>query len=791
MFINNLDEKKEPIKIHGTVEIITFFNKENGYAVLKVHPTFGYDGAEDLVTVICNTPSVQKGEELEITGEYIYHKKYGLQIKAENVETLLPNTPYGIYSLLAGGFLPGVGKSTAKKMIEAFGTDLFDIIEQHPEALKKIKGLTKLKIGKIVEAYNEKKDVKNILTFCATYGISNNKALKIYDKHKGNSIKVIQQNPYSLTNIDGFGFSIVDELAKKFGITNEDENRIKYGALYLLKTKINAGMGHCGFPKDAFLEAMMKELNVDHQLCEKVLNDMIADKKENRIVVSDIEGIPFVFNSYLANAERLLANYLIQIKECKESTVVLPPDIIVAIANAEKNNDDRTLAPSQKEAVIRTLNSKISVITGGPGVGKTTLIKILLNIYESMKNDVVLAAPTGRASKRMKEATGHNASTIHRLLEVDRSHGGFKRNEENPLEGDIFIFDESSMIDTALMTSLVRAIPKTASVIFVGDVDQLPSVGAGQVLSDLINSQAFTVSKLTEIFRQEKISKIITNAHNVNNGRMPDLTNDITSDFFYVKADEPDICANMIVKMIKKNIPNRWHFDPVNDIQVLCPMKSSGCGTEALNKRLQEELNPYMATIIKKDRLKDLPFNTLTLEDRQFLQDNEKDIPIIRGKVRAFTIHDKVMQIKNDYDKGVFNGDVGFIDSINIHKSEVTIAFPEEDTSKLVTYNFKELNEIILAYACTVHKSQGSEYPVVILPIMNQHYMMLQRKLLYTGITRGKKLVILIGQPEAIHRAVIGKKNEFHRYTKLKTWLEMLKNGMKVSYKPMYRLKDI
>lgn len=778
-FVNETDKTSFNNEVHicGSVEVIQYHNDENGYTILKIYPTEGYEGDLDLIPVICTVPSIERGEDIEVTGAFVNHPKFGLQIKATDVKTVLPDTEYGIMTLLSNGFLPGVGKKTGQRLVKAFGKDTFKIIETEPSRLKEIKGITPKKIEKIIEAYDEKRHMKDVLAYCQKLGIGMSLATKIFNEYRGNTIKQIEKNPYKLIDdVKGVGFKKADEIAKKNGMDSNSPFRIGAGLEYILT--VQGDYGNVWFPRHKLLEEMTKTLGVAPKYSEAVL----LEKLEDGSLIQDSVGTEtcIVRKAQYKN-ERRIAEKLIELRDsrCASKRFPLADELEKSISDAERHCDI-TLADSQREAVRMAINNNVCIITGGPGVGKTTIVKTIITLLHNEGNEVRLAAPTGRASKRMEESTGYPASTIHRLLEVDATIGKFKRNEKNPLSGDVFILDEVSMVDTFLMSSFVRALPSWASVIFVGDVDQLPSVGAGKVLEDMINSNVFPVARLTEIFRQVKTSKIIMNAHRINHGDMPIIENNIGEDFFYVRAEEPETCVSKILQMVMKNIPERWHLDPLRDVQVLCPMKAAPMGTMALNNTLQYHLNKNVQIGLKQAELKEKTVSNMTSEEREFLRQHREEIPFIHNKYKTFAVGDKVMQTKNNYDKEVFNGDVGYITYINTKEKIVSIDFGanDEDRRPLV-YKYDELDEIVLAYACTIHKSQGSEYPVVVIPVANQHFMMLQRKLLYTGVTRGKQIVIIVGQEDALKRAVRGKKVEFSRYTKLEEWLVLWGNDNK------------
>lgn len=757
MFQNATDQviNNDIETLKGTVSIITYFNEENGYAILKI------DNGEKLIPVSCIVPSIQKGEDVILEGVYQNHPKYGMQFKASNIKTLLPDTKEGILSILENGFLPNVGQKTAKLLVNSFGKDVFKVIEESPERLEKIKGLSKKKIEKIIQSYSEKKHLKDILEFAQTIGIGTTMATRIYDIYKDNTIKAIKTNPYGLIAlVKGISFKKADDIALKLNLDKNSPERIKAGLSYILDLK--ASEGHCCYPKRNLIESMNTLLDVDLEITKEILEQEIENKN---LIEDNFKNNTFIFKKYTYECEKQISEKLATILKEKRCSVKISSDIDTLIEKTTKSLNI-SLSKSQIAGVKTSLSNKVSIITGGPGVGKTTVIRTIVDIYRQHSAVIYLSAPTGRAAKRMTEATKAEAKTIHRLLEYVPPEG-FSRNSDNYLDCDVLIVDETSMVDVFLMKALLDAVPPTATLIIVGDVDQLPSVGAGQVLLDLISSNSIPVSRLTEIFRQSKESKIITNAHFINKGMNLEINNDVKSDFFFVESNEPEDCVNKILQIILNNAPKRWGVDPLKDIQVLCPMKASAVGTETLNLTIQKELNKNIKIGEKQALLKGKKEFELTNEEMEFKRKYNLEVPFLKKGEKRYAIGDKVMQLKNNYDKNVFNGDIGYITHINTQDKKVTIAF--EDVT--ADFEYEELSEISLAYASTIHKSQGSEYPIIIIPVMKQHYMMLQRKLLYTGVTRGKKIVILVGQKEAVKLAIQGKKEEFNRYTKLKEWL--------------------
>ena len=770
------------VQFEGTIDSIRYVG-DNGFAILSVTPTDANFGMS-FITVVGTLFEPRRNDKLTISGELIEHPRFGLQIKADRIQVILPDTEKGILNLLQSkDFLPGVGQKTAKKLYETFGSKVFDVLENEPEKLLDIKGISKKKLEKIVDCYQEKVDMRNILQFCATYGIPQSQGQKIYVAFGGSATNVLRRNPYIITEpnkgIKGIGFKKADAIAAKLGLPKDSPDRIAHGIFFEVN-ELAAKKGSTAVSRKSLIEESVKMMELPIEIVESYLDKLLAEANP-RILEDELDGKPYIWNYYVYVREHRIAELITHLRDAR-SSVKMPLDIVRAIDRAETKNKIK-LADSQVKALKTTLNNKFSVITGGPGVGKTTITRCLINILEDAGNKVVCAAPTGRAAKRMQEATGHKASTIHRLLEVttDEDTDGccFKRNADNPLMGDAFIFDESSMIDNYLMFCLLVAIPKDSMVVFIGDVDQLPSVGVGRILEDMITSKSVVVSRLSTIFRQAATSKIITVAHDVNKGHMPIIENNPTDDFFFLETDDCTRCSHKILKLVE-HISAKFGCDPSKDIQVLSPKKGSEVGTARLNMLMQERCNPDVTLfrgreLAKEKQKKNIP---LTADDEAFLKANIKT-PMIMGKECIFAEGDKVMQIVNNYRKEVYNGEVGTIEAVYpTAKGEdicTVISYPDDNgKERPIGYTRAELFEqVALAYACTIHKSQGSEYPYVIIPMMPTFSIMLQRKLIYTGITRGKKLVVMVGDKESFQRAI---DNYFKavvgtRHTKLKYWL--------------------
>jgi exodeoxyribonuclease V alpha subunit len=636
----------------------------------------------------------------------------------------------------------GIGPVYAKKLLRAFGDKVFDVIEAEPDRLREVDGIGPVRAGRITAAWAEQMAVREIMVFLHSHGVGTARAVRIYKTYGGGAVQVMSENPYRLArDIRGIGFKTADAIAMRLGIEKTAMVRVRAGISYALTDAMNEG--HCGLPTDDLVTLTEKLLDVPRELVRSALDLELTDGAVLADMVSDK---PCVFLAGLYRAERGIAGRLLQLGSGKLPWPSIDPG--KAIPWIEQRTG-LVLAESQRSAVAVALASKVLVITGGPGVGKTTLVNAILRILAAKGVRLLLCAPTGRAAKRMNEATGFEAKTIHRLLEVDPRTGGFRRDTETPLDCDLLVIDETSMVDVLLMHALLKAMPNTAALLVVGDVDQLPSVGPGQVLADIIASAAVPVVRLTEVFRQAARSQIIVNAHRINQGIMPDLGKpESESDFYFVEANDPEAAGHRIVELVKTRIPRRFGLDPIRDIQVLCPMNRGGVGARSLNIELQTALNPASERKVER-------FGW------------------------TFAPGDKVMQIENYYDKEVYNGDIGYVGNVDPDAGELTATFD----GRPVVYGFGELDTLVPAYAVTIHKSQGSEYPAVVIPVLTQHYPMLQRNLLYTGITRGKKLVVLVGQKKAVAIAVRNVSGR-RRWSKLCEWLTTsvvsgLPNGMK------------
>ena len=709
----------------GLVERVTFHNADNGFCVLRIKAR----GHPDLVTVVGHAAIVSAGEWITASGEWVNDLTHGQQFKARFMRTSSPSSIEGMEKYLGSGMIRGIGPVYAGKMIQAFGEKVFDIIEGEPERLREVAGIGHVRAARITAAWAAQKIVREVMVFLHSHGVGTARAVRIYKTYGVDAVQVMSENPYRLArDIRGIGFKTADAIAMKLGIETTATIRVRAGISYALTEAMDDG--HCGLPAEELAPLAVELLEVPEELVQTALDLELA---EGTVVADTVAGTRCVFLGGLYRAERTIAERFLRIAGSR-----LPwPDIDAGKALPwVEGKTGLSLAASQADAVRQALISKAWVITGGPGVGKTTLVNAILQILAAKGVTLLLCAPTGRAAKRMTEATGFAAKTIHRLLEVDPRSGGFKRNADNPLDCGLLVVDETSMVDVMLMQALLRAVPDEAALLIVGDIDQLPSVGPGQVLADIIASGAVPVVRLTEVFRQAARSRIVTSAHGINRGSIPDLSRPPhDSDFYFVLADDPETAVQRIIELVKTRIPKRFGFDPFRDIQVLCPMNRGGAGARSLNIELQAALNPA----------------------------GERKVERFGW---TFAPGDKVMQIENDYDKEVYNGDIGYVEDVDPAAGELITSFD----GCALTYGFGELDTLVPAYAVTIHKSQGSEYPAVVIPVLTQHYVMLQRNLLYTGVTRGKRLVVLVGQKKAVAIAVRNVSGR-RRWSKLDEWL--------------------
>lgn len=724
------------VKIRCVVERITYQNPENGYSVLKC----AVKNYNELVTVVGNLLDATVGSVLLIDGNWKVDAKYGRQFLAERWEETMPATVFGIEKYLGSGLIKGVGPKFAKRIVQQFGTDTLEIIETDVKRLLEVSGIGKKKVDKIAESWERQKEIKNVMLFLQDHGVSTAFAAKIYRQYGNESIPKVKENPFRLADdIWGIGFKTADSIATKLGIGKEAFIRLRSGIMYTLSEL--ADEGHVYAERDQLIKKAAELLGADENCIIMTMDQMFQDEeliREKIMVPQFAEGEmvpedaakeiekeciylpPFYFAEVgVANklkklaAEPAVDRLWVSLMKAREKTG--NPDLSVDVQKIQKTVN-MEYDEVQATAIRRAATAKVLVLTGGPGTGKTTTTQGIIAAYQTFGLKILLAAPTGRAAKRMTEATGLEAKTIHRLLEF-KPPEGYQKNEETPLEGDVLIVDECSMIDIILMNALIKAIPVHMRLILVGDIDQLPSVGAGNVLRDVIDSDVFPVVRLTRIFRQAQTSRIIMNAHKINSGQMPDTSNGKNTDFFFINQEEPEEAVKKIVELVQKNLP-RYYKTPASQIQVLTPMQRGVVGAANLNMALQEALNP------QGDGLRRSGF--------------------------VYRPNDKVMQIKNNYDKEVFNGDIGIIESVDLQDRTLLVNFD----NRSIEYDAAELDELVHAYATTIHKAQGSEYPIVVMPVLMNHFVMLQRNLVYTGITRAKKILVMVGTKKALAYAV-------------------------------------
>ena len=709
----------------GAVERVTFHGEDSGFCVLRVKAR----GHRELVTVVGHAAAVSTGEWITASGEWVNDRTWGPQFRSRFLKATAPTSTEGIERYLGSGMIRGIGPVYAKKLVRGFGERVFDVIETDPDRLREVDGIGPVRAERITAAWAEQKAVREIMVFLHGHGVGTARAVRIFKTYGADAVQVMSENPYRLArDIRGIGFRTADAIAMRLGIGKTAMVRLRAGVAHALTEAMDDG--HCGLPAEELGPATAELLEAPEDLVRTAIGEELA---AGNVVADRVGDTPCVFLAGLHRAEHGIASRLHRI-----AAVPLPwprIDADKALPWIEQRTG-LTLAPSQSAAIRIALASKVLVITGGPGVGKTTIVNAILRILAAKGASLLLCAPTGRAARRMTETSGFEARTIHRLLEVDPMSGGFRRDAGNPVDCDLLVVDEASMVDVPLMQALLKAVPDRSALLLVGDIDQLPSVGPGQVLADVIGSGAVPVVRLTEVFRQAAKSRIIVNAHRINDGALPDLDRpEAISDFYFVPAGDPESAVPRIVELVGTRIPRRFGLDPVRDIQVLCPMNRGGVGARSLNIELQAALNPAGGRRVER-------FGW------------------------TFAPGDKVMQVENDYDKEVYNGDIGRIDDVDPELGEVTVRFDD----RAVSYGFGELDALVPAYATTIHKSQGSEYPAVVIPLMTQHYVMLQRNLLYTGVTRGKRLVVLVGQRKAIAIAVKAASLR-RRWSKLREWM--------------------
>jgi len=714
-------------RLDGQIERVVFRNEENGYAVLRVKVR----GHKDFVTVVGTAASVNPGEWVAADGEWITDAHYGPQFKAEGMRVSQPDTLDGIKKFLGSGMIRGIGKEYAERLVATFGRDVFDVIENSSAKLQKVEGIGPTRRASIRAAWEEQKGIREIMSFLFSHGVSTARAFRIYKTYGERAIEFIQRDPYCLArDIRGIGFLIADGIAQTLGIAKDSELRARAGLEYVLQEMTN--QGHCAAPRGDLQSKTVEMLEIPPGQVAGALDHLIENKR--LIQDEDQQGRTLIYLPKLYFAEWNFAKKLTELNYGKHPCPGI--DFAKALDWVQKKTGIE-LSEHQVKALRLAVQAKVMVVTGGPGVGKTTLVNSIIQVLRAKKLTVSLCAPTGRAAKRLAETTGMEAKTIHRLLKFNPGTGGFIHDDRNPLKGDVFIIDEASMIDQVLAYQLLQAVPQRAAVIFVGDADQLPSVGPGRVLRDVIASKVVPSINLTEIFRQAAESRIVTGAHRINHGQLPEFPEegDKSSDLYFVEGEEPQKTLGIIQKMVSESIPKRLGFNPLDDIQILTPMQKGELGARNLNQVMQALLNPNGNQIER--------FGIIFREG------------------------DRVMQTENDYDKEVFNGDLGRIVTIDEVQGEMVVKIDD----RRVKYEFRELDELVHAYAVTIHKSQGSEYPCVIIPMHTQHYVLLQRSLLYTAVTRAKKFAVLVGTKKAMGLAV-SRAESRERVTTLKERLQ-------------------
>ncbi len=712
-------------EIEVTVDGIVYQNGDNGFRVIRAIRS---DGEESRITAVGKIPEVYEGQDLVLEGDWGWHQKYGRQFRIEECRIDPPTTEKGVKRYLASGLIEGIGEKYAERIVDKFGEETMSVISDNPEYLLEVKGIGEKKLKKLRKSWKEQREIEDVMVALKSHDISTAYGLKIYEKYGAQAATVVEEDPYRLTReIDGIGFKIADRIASKVGIEKEDSGRVEAGIIYRLEQA--SGNGHIYLPRAKLLQESREILEVSPDLIAEEVDRMVS---AGRLIEEGVDSTREKRRIYLPSiyfTEEEVAERLIELEEYAGGNRVSDQDRINELIDSYQISSGIDYNPEQREAIMAALQGKVTVITGGPGTGKTTIITGVLELMEELGWEVILAAPTGRAAKRLEETTGREAKTIHRTLGF-KPPGEFEYNSEKKLTADAIIVDELSMVDLWLVDHLVQATPEGTNLVLVGDADQLPSVGPGNVMEDIIDSGTVGVQELKKIYRQSRQSDIVTNAHRINEGEFP-IIREKDTDFFFYREGDPERAAEKIVELASKEIPEEWGIDPLENVQVLSPMYKGGCGVDRLNDLLQAKLNPG-------DRLGFGP----------------KD---------KFRVGDKVMQTENDYEKGVFNGDIGRIVAADESAGTLQVEYPDYG---VLTYEKDEIKALDLAYAVTIHKSQGSEYQAVILPVLNQHYVMLKRNLLYTAVTRSRELVVVVGSRKAMGIA-INNDRESRRYTTL------------------------
>jgi exodeoxyribonuclease V alpha subunit len=702
-----------PERIEATVHRIRFHNQETGWTVFVAVA----DQSRESVTVVGSFPPVQEGEPVVVTGEWRMDRKWGKQFFAETVAVVVPTSREGIERYLAAGHVKGIGAGLAKKLVERFGTELLQVIDQQPQRLREVRGVGAKSVDRITASWTEQRGVRDVMMFLAQHGLGGARAFRIHKHYGDNAVAAIRENPYRLAHeVRGIGFTTADTIAKQLGHDPTSPFRLLAGLLHIVEgARVN---GHCGLPLEEALASTAKLLGVAPELVQESIGIAVQTRT---LIAEELGGRRMLFDPALHAAETRIAETLARLSDARPSWAKIDAGDAIAVAEADSAI---ALDDAQREAIRVALSARAAVITGGPGVGKTTLVNALVAVLHADERQVLLAAPTGRAAKRLAESTGMPAQTLHRLLEMSPETSRFQRNEENPLEGDVVIVDEASMVDVALLDAVLRAMPAEAALILVGDADQLPSIGPGQVLHDILASARVPSVRLTQIHRQAAGSDIIANAHRINRGEQPRFgTRSAASDMFLFRAAAPEVALKHVVELVTQRIPTTFGLKALRDVQVLAPMREGSVGINALNRELQRVINPPERHTARVERPNSV----------------------------FFSPGDKVMQTENNYDKNVFNGDVGVLAMVDMEQEMFTVDFGAE---AIVDYTFDEADQLTLAYATTIHKSQGSEYPAVVVVLMPQHSIMLRRNLLYTAVTRGRRLVVVVGDPQSVDRAV-------------------------------------